>query len=270
MKKIIQKIKNWFNGFRKLNYDVPLVTEPEVPCLPIKEIVDIEKMINNLPIYKVKFGLINYTIEKVQNGPIKREIINTMKPVTFTKVSCEYFRSEKQREIRVTDSIYSIGIDQELWRIDISTFLMCLNHTSDFDDQLIEMCEMYANGVIRVLGLDNIFVQKISIRNFKESDILHKKCFEGYIRTFGDENKFQNYALDEICPIPDTNEATTIQNAVHRDDLNSFIRDNSMIVEVVRKKQYVLGSIEDKDKSSLYPSRMISMNIPSNTLIGKG
>ena len=100
------KFLSWINGFRKIDYVVPLLNKPKLYNLPIdvmgSTLGSISSQLAYYPIKNVTFGIDEFTAEKEFNSEIRENLIEKKSSISYVKACLEYVRRTNVKEMRVT------------------------------------------------------------------------------------------------------------------------------------------------------------------------
>ena len=241
MKNKLKQFKNWVSGFFKKEY------EYELPNQPIYDDVDlIMKMgeslspilstINDMQIDNVRFGIYDYSIKKEYNNELKDKLVDSDTCISFIKSSVETMVTG-QKEIEVLTTVFCLGIDNEVWKIEFKPYFLYDCFSSEFDTSVIQLCVDLANLGMDVLNLHVMTKQKPEVSNIWETDLLGERTFTGTINTFGSFTDFQIFGIDEILPDPFINDAKMYQDAIHNFSIDETLEEESLIFDVIKKEK---------------------------------
>ena len=235
-------MKKFINGFRKINYIVPLQEECKITQDIIKEMSSttelISKKLEKLPIKNVIFGFKEYKVKKVRCLGIRKELNSYHKPISFVKVSYQNMIQDKRREIRVVSTIYSMGLDDRIWRFDLNSFIVYSSSSNEFNDELIDYCIEYTNEFIKVCNLDKMCRDGLYVNKINEYDQSNTRNYEGQIKTFGNGKDFMKFGIDDIVPDININDIDTEEKLDYNQDVLELLDDESLVINVIRKKKW--------------------------------
>ena len=235
-------MRKFINGFRKINYIVPLQEECKITENIIKEMSSttelISKKLENLPIKNIIFGFKDYKVKKVLCSGIRKELNEYHKPISFIKVSHQNMIRENIKEIRVVSTIYSMGIDDRIWRFDLNSFIRYSSRSNEFNDELINYCIEYTNEFIKACKLDKMCEYGLYVNKINDYDECNTRNYEGTIKSFGNGKDFMKFGIDEIVPDITRNDIDTDEKLNYNEDVVDLLNEESLVVNVIRKKKW--------------------------------
>lgn len=242
MIKIIEHIINFFKGFKLINYEYELASKPVYTgsslILKMSSLLGRTfKIIHDAPADNIRFGIRSYTIEKVDNSVVESQIRIKGECVSFTKVSTIFVPSACEREIDVTNTIFSLGLDNKLWKFQFKTYSLYNSSSSEFDDKFIEFCIELSNNCIEALNLNAMCKYKISVSPIYEEEQLATRKFEGNVSTYGNFDDTQIYGINELLPNPVEKEPDVIIESIHEEKPEKILNDDSLLFDVIRRKK---------------------------------
>lgn len=242
MIKIIEHIINFFKGFKLINYKYELASKPVYTgsslILKMSSLLGRTfKIIHDVPAENIRFGIRSYTIEKVDNSVVESQIRVKGECVSFTKVSTISVPSACEREIDVINTIFSLGLDNKLWKFQFKTYSLYNSSSSEFDDKFIEFCTELSNNCIEALNLNAMCKYKISVSPIYEEEQLATRKFEGSVSTYGNFDDTQIYGINELLPNPVEKEPDVIIESIHEENPEKILDDDSLLFDVIRRKK---------------------------------
>lgn len=235
-----QKFKSWLDGFRKKEYTYELPDKPVYNTVELllkmgDDISPIMSAIEQIPITNVRFGIHDYSISIVQNNHIKEKLSGMNECISFTKSSVQSFKSTGQTETEVLTTVFCLGIDNNVWKIEFGPFFLYDSMTDEFNSVIIYLCVMLVNATMKALHLDIMTKQELAIKDLWHHDILGEQEFQGKVSTYGQFKEYQIYGIDELLPDLYENDAKLYQQAIHKFPLDKTLEEESLIFDVVRK-----------------------------------
>ena len=246
VKKIKMGFTNFINKFKKN-------TDDELPMYPVlngvqimsqmgEDLANIMRSLSNLQIEDIRIGLPDYKVEKVPiNIPLCNSITKKGKAISFSKVTERVYRTEYIFETYVTTSIFTIGIDDNLWKFTFYPYIIyksMLRH-----DKIIDICNRLIEASIKVVNLDKLSRIPIEIESIIDDDKLTNKVYEGTIKLFGKSDIYNIPKINLLLPNPFEPKADLIEHAFNEFDLDDETYNESFIVDIIRKSK-----VSDKDK----------------------
>jgi hypothetical protein len=175
------KLKDFINGFRKLEYKVELATEVK----PFVDSVAVAKLMNTLrhiPFYDIEFGIDEYKVEKEDNPTIGQLLWGnvTSECESFTKISCREIPYQNLRNFYVKNILYVIGIDNNIWKITVSAHIGGRVYTPDFDSYIVDTLIIYCNNYLEATNIKCILKTDCHIKFLQDKSKQYKKHILGY------------------------------------------------------------------------------------------
>ena len=234
----MSKLQNFFKGFKKINYIVPLAEKANVsvvrpdflnhPLLP-----NIVEDLSYLNIKDATFGMRSFTATKIDNPSMLLEIHASLKNLICMKITSNIFRNTYKREFDVTIDIYVAGIDDRLWKLRFNPYILYTSIHDEYEKEMLQACVGITDIFIDILGIQKMCqypINNIECSKFTNTKMRH---YDGYIKTlcqFADEPYF---GLDYLFP-DSTDEKPILVNAVLTNDIEKTM-DENLVVHVVRR-----------------------------------
>lgn len=253
----MKRMKKFINGFKLMEYTVPLAETPIKQFLSMSSIGEILKLSGSLLLSNIKFGIKEYHFEKVHNDLLYKILKESNTSKSFTKVYVETFPATYQKEIHLNTNIFMILIDDKMWKLSLESYLICETpNLEKYDQLLINFLIDHINftlgetDLIYPVVLDGFNVE---INPLIDYQLLKSKKFNGYIKTFGDEETLRSIGFEEFLPeekesyqeIADKEMEDKITESISSDIKNE---GNQIIVDVVKS---VTSSVTKKDDVTL-------------------
>lgn len=236
---MIMKIRDFINGFRKIEHPVLLQEEPDFSKLSADTIKRLLSLMKYLPITDVSFGLTDVSITKESNLTmlLKREILKLNKSKSFTKIYCEYYRYAHKKEIQVLNTVFCLGVDDNIWKFEFKSYFTCKSTiVASFDENIVNFLIQMSNDYIKMNdGFSNMLTTKCVIEEYQNYDLLKSSHFDGYVKTYGDDSIFRKCAISDILPEEKT-EVHIIRDSIASDTgktLNEVLDNDSMIIDII-------------------------------------
>lgn len=227
------KIKEFINGFRKINYEVELAKKPSQFLLPISSIESIAKAADNLPVLNLNFRILDVDIH--MGSPLyymaenrgkkvfkkRREKVRTSdlhKAADDDKNKTDYFvklsktkyskKSIRHTEYVVESTAVFRAVDNNMWTFTASVLITCGTFNDVFDDKITDIGIAVANGLITTMGINKMSWKSFGILIPNIFSIREKNSTytEGLVRTY--ETCGHPYSLGRVIPDYIHNEAT--------------------------------------------------------------
>ena len=212
------KIKEFFNGFRKIDYDVDLEGKPGYFKIPMRTIQKVVAESEKIPVMNLRFKILDIDIRKNQYqyyGIIRHDFQTKAcdyNPEYFIKVSKTRYRKHDLRHTEfVIDCIANFNaVDGEIWTLDIAIMITCGTFNSVFDDQIAGIAITIANGIVSSMKLDNMLnkrcVSSFLFPNIENIRDQYSAFTEGLVRTYSTYS--HPYGIDKAIPNYLHNDAT--------------------------------------------------------------
>lgn len=227
---MLEKIIKFFKGFLKVEYNVELPTETR-PFINSTAVNKFYNEIRYIPFYDVKFGLTKYSVTKMEYNPanVCARLLSTQKCESFTKISIEYVKTTKQKNFFVDNYIYVYGIDQKLWKVQISGYISGIVKNNEFDNNIVNAFITYCNDILDGCGLVNVLKTDCTISFLEDKSNVYNRHIDGYtiinssntiwtngtveeiyIRAFSNIGIYKDLGINRICPDIEENGARDI------------------------------------------------------------
>lgn len=244
IKEFLSKFYDWFRGFFSIEYTVELPDKPVLTGEALFETLSINNLFyNNLmagytPIRKCNIGIKNYSITQVDIDFISTYIKRVEQSLHYSRIDTIKFNEYNYHEINLYTTIFSIGLDNKLWKFEFETYFVYNSSVSELNSQIIDLCRDIISALIDKLNLNTMCIYNINpklIRNWKIGDDI---TYESNIRTvsnnvfFGVTPSFEKIDGKKVnFDIKDTisDEYLNFESEIVEND------DNDMIVQVIRK-----------------------------------
>lgn len=245
IKNVLCKIKKFIKGFFKVEYKVELQDGPKdldyIIHWQMKDtIASITRVLSFYPINNVKFGLKNYSIEKIDNEYLT-PIVEKLGCKSFTKMSSVFYKTTHTRETNLKHQAYCVGIDHNVWKFEFNTFFIYNSWNTNYgeaEEKILDLSVAYIDKFIEVMNLDNMLLKReLWVDPVANLPNVINRNFEGVIKTYG---SLSNYNLfSEVTKLPEdesiddyiTFETVGIDE---KSEIES-IHDKSLLVDVIRK-----------------------------------
>lgn len=242
LKDVWHKLKKFIKGFFKVNYEVELLDKPKELDYGIiwqmkDTIADITHKLGYYPIRNIRFGLKDYTIEKVDNDNLIPTLqLHNCK--VFSKVSSIYYETSHIRETNIKHQAFCLCIDNKVWKFEFNMFFIYDCWNSEYNCNIAALSVPYINKFIDIMGFNSMLYRgKIHLDSMYKVDSISLRKFSGIVQTFGDLSRYNLFSLATTLPEEREGVVSNIIDEIGSDkELDEFIRDTSMIVDVIRKK----------------------------------
>lgn len=250
----MKNMKDFINGFKLMDYAVPLAEAPVKQFLSTESIKEILRLSGSLLLSNIKFGIKEYHFEKVHNDLLYKILKETNASKSFTKVYVETFPTTYQKEFHLNTNIFLILIDNEMWKLSIETYLICETpNLEKYDQLLINFLIDHINftlketDIIRPVVLNDFNVEIDLLIDYQ---LLKSKKFNGYVKTFGDEETLRSIGFEEFLPEEKESQREIIDTEMKDEITESIVfgkkeeEYQQIIVDVVKS---VTSSVSKKD-----------------------
>lgn len=195
--KMVESIINFIKGYFPVMYNVHLRTTPKEPPIPKKQLGDVVTKLGELPVFDVRFNLKTYTIHKCDYSKMKRNIIESESSVPFVHVESNYFPETHEKNFYIKYTIYSLGIDNNVWEFIFSVDFQCYTLVPDtIESDVVNLMGHYVNGLISSLDLNSMVKYPIMTLPLSKLDYTMNQYYHGYIRDYGDPLMFKDIIAD--------------------------------------------------------------------------
>jgi hypothetical protein len=216
------KLKDFINGFRKIEYRVELADKikPFVDSVAVAELMN---TLQHIPFYDIKFSIDDYKVEKLENFTISTYSYNEMKKTgeceSFTKISCREIPNQNLRDFYVKNILFVMGIDGFIWKITVAGHIGGRVYTRDFDSYIVNSFITYCNNYLKATHIDCILKTDCMIKFLEEKSKLYKRYAlgytihesssmlwtsgareESYVTGFSSTNICKDLDIEVICP----------------------------------------------------------------------
>lgn len=245
--KLFEKIKCFINGFRKIKYEVPLAEEFSEMKLKfgnksLHTIASIERRSNYYPIHNVRFGIKDFTCERLDPSySTYLESINH--PIYLMKSIGKEYNYVNLMENVVENTVISMGLDKNPWKITVKSYYVCNCFTHNFDDEFTDFCNQLSDAFLSDINInammlnDDFNIDLFSDYNKSRGEI-SKRHFSGYVKSYGDLDLIEDIKVEDILD-PTSYESpdeSIVEESINQAvDFNKFIENDSLIFDVIRK-----------------------------------
>ena len=190
------RIKDFLNGFHKLEYDVELPGKPDQVLVPVDCLAEVARAAESIPVLNLNFKILDVTISKSDESPYSpaRLSKNEGKTDYFVKLSKMLYsrKAIKHTEFTVNCISNFLAIDNQWWTIYVQVLLSCGTFNTVFDDAIADIALMLANGIVTSMKINDIMVKSKSTPVIfpHVNDILDRESVytEGYVKTYSSTN----------------------------------------------------------------------------------
>lgn len=247
--KIIEKIKKFINGFRKLpvNMDKTLATKDtcsytisESSRLKLND--EIKKILNLHAFDNISYGVKSFTCERVTYSDYNYKLDAINRPMYFIKHVNKEFNFNHLIENDVLCTVISRALDGKCYKFEIQTYFTYTSSIHEFDDLISQICAMIADTFVSDNNINKIIDDDFKI-NFTENDerskyLLNRRYFTGYVKTYTDFADYHEVDVNKILDPIDYEpfEESVIEDSLNEPiDFNEFLEKETLFVDVVRK-----------------------------------
>lgn len=239
----MNKFIKWIDGFRKKDYDVHLATEANLSVINL-DVMDsifesMSREVANFTCKSASFAINNFKATKISDSPMLRYDLSKKKSsISHVKVSRCGLDFSERREIVVSTSVFSLGLDNSIWRFDTKATSIYTSLINDLEPKVIDILIDYINGFIESMHISKMCVFNVFVDSIAEYDSVYAETYNGWVKSYCNNSEYQNFI--SLTSNEMNSEANTLVEAVTDDDVIEEIVDNSMIVDVIRRKDFVL------------------------------
>ncbi len=246
MSKILSSILTFIKGFFLLNYTYDLPTEPAIPIentivhIGKRKLESMISKISYFPITDIRYGFKDYSIEKYNSPIIEDAIKKKGKSISFTKYSVTGFKELHTKEMNVVCTIFSIGLDGNLWRFQFKPFILYHSPTDEYDIKMMDFCIDLVNIATEAMSLNKMTQYELQIDTIYSMCELSNMEFSGKVAMYGNYGDSQIYGIDELLPKPEEKDEEAVIHAVMEEKpIDTVIQQDEdvMLVDVVRRSK---------------------------------
>ena len=216
-----RSFKVYLKGIRKIEYTYDLNFE-KIPITNIismlanediakggfneyKTIIDI---INALPLNCNVSINVDYTLEKVDNPTelLYQSLKTSENSKVLMKFDVDSYMSCNQKQINGYVDVYTIGIDNNIWKFSFKPYVLYNYLGRDYDEVLFNLLISIVNTTIHILQLRKMSKLKIDVNLLDPSNHIKKREKMGYYYICTPEFNIStstdnlNYSVDDIIP----------------------------------------------------------------------
>ena len=236
------KIKDFINGFRKLDYTFELAKKPSQFKLPMETINDAAKTAEVIPTVNMKFHLLEVNIKKRSLSYINDVygIISSPLENQFVKISKTKYGKDLYQTEYVVDCTKLVNfLDEKIWEINIKVLITCGTFNDIYDLHIANVGIDIANGIIRSLELENI-IENSNLLHFVHLDWMDnvsKKHTEGTVMVYSNGvNPFYGN-MNKVIPDYNRNDAHVLFDSIYSTYPEEELQDEEDgIIKVIRKR----------------------------------
>lgn len=235
----MNKFTEWISGFRKKDYDVQLATEANLSIINL-DVMDsifesMSRAISNFTCRSASFAINDFKATKITDNPMLRYDLSKKKDsISHIKVSRCGLDFSERREIVVSTSIFSLGLDGNIWRFDIKASTFYTSLINDIEPKVIDVLIEYINGFIESMQISKMCVYDVHVDDVSNYNSVYAEMYSGWVKSFCNDSEYQNFMMSTVQNM--VTEADTLVNAVTDEDVIDAIENDSMIVDVIRRK----------------------------------
>ena len=200
----LRKLKKWIDGFRTIDYKVPLKEKCGYELIPYHlDSVSRDLLyysFKRIPISKLSIGIKEYTVTKEFSPSIIADLINKEKSINFTNILYQSVFSDSEKEMCVLTTIYGLGLDREVWRIDITAYAMYRCRSNVYNNEIANIVINFINNFIANIKLDKMFLHPIRARKIDNFNSEKEKEYRSVLTTYFNECDYKKYGIDELLP----------------------------------------------------------------------
>lgn len=208
----------------------------DLKSISMDSMVKINELLKNCTIKRFNVGFLEMKTRMIKNELCGKVILNDKSPVITIKANCEVDRKKNMRTMKVKHVIRTLGVDNNLWEVMITTYCQCVVYANDWDQLLIQACNIYCDGLIKSNQLSQMSQYELVIPNIENIDIIQKRNYDGYIMTYGDNEKISQFIpyTDELSLDQYDNDELQTEDVVEA-SLESYKKSNTIIMDVIRR-----------------------------------
>ena len=214
------KLKDFINGFRKIEYKVELADKikPFVDSIAVAELLN---TLQHIPFYDIKFSIDEYKVEKLEDYTVgmMSTLQNTEECESFTKISCREIPYQNLRNFYVKNILFVMGIDSCIWKITVSGHIGGRVYTSDFDSYIVNSFITYCNNYLKATNIECVLRTDCQIKFLQDKSKMYKRHIldytihesssmlwtngareESYVTGFITNNLCKDLNIELVCP----------------------------------------------------------------------
>lgn len=234
------KFLKWINGFRKIEYNVPLATKVDLSKINLDIMGSVfesmSKLIDvNLKCKSLMFAITDFKATKILDDfELRDEIHEKGESISYLKINRYEMDLSHKREILSLASIFCIGLDDEIWKFDIRASAIYTSYLIYTEMEIVDVLIEFINGVIKTLQLDKMCFYDVVLHNTMKYDSINTETYTGFVKSFCNSNEYQKFAhLSDFSEIQ--NKDMYLIN-YHDEEIESKLEDDSMIIDIIRRK----------------------------------
>ena len=236
------KIKDFINGFRKLDYTFELAKKSSQLKLPMETINNAAKTAEVIPTVNMKFHLLEVNIKKRSLSYINDVygIISSPLENQFVKISKTKYGKDLYQTEYVVDCTKLVNfLDEKIWEINVKVLITCGTFNDIYDLHIANVGMDIANGIIKSLELENI-IENSNLLHFVHLDWMDnvsKKHTEGTVMVYSNGvNPFYGN-MNKVIPDYNRNDAHVLFDSIYSTYPEEELQDEEDgIIKVIRKR----------------------------------
>ena len=237
-------LKKFINGFRKINYEFPLIEDfshmPKILSEESSKLIEyITHEISMYPIENVSYGVSDFKVERLSDKYLEK-LYEGNKPIYLFKDIAKNYKSMDLMENNVLSVVISLGLDNHPYKFEVKSFFTCNCYTTSFNDEFSDFCVFLADVFLKNHNINGMIKRGFEIdikdKYLKDESLISRKHFEGCIKTLGDNNFFKEFDVNEIVDVNDyETDDSIIEKSIADIPFSKYINENTLLVDVVRK-----------------------------------
>ena len=250
------KFIKWINGFRKINYEVPLETELNSRKIDLNVMGSVfESMANSISLSicdKVIFGIEEFIAKKVHtNLKLFHYLSKNLKPISHIKSSVVTVSKTYDKELCCIFTIYSLGLDNNIWEFKIKANCMYkYMETNKKDDNMLFVLVEYVNGIIKSMNLSAMCKHEVYIDNKEYFNSVDTQEFKGYVKSFCNLEDYQKYGLSQNFTDLENDCEIILQNIEPM--YEDVIKESTIISDTFIKPEQEIQPLSDEELNRIF------------------
>lgn len=227
------KIRDFLRRFIEKKPEFQLAEKPDTNTINamLEDLLYNEavEMVKRYPISNIEIMVTNYSVNRYYDDLLAINIRHKKESISIIKSSTISTDVLFEHNFRLSTSVFSIGLDNEVWRIDTEILMMYDCSYREFEVKKTDIGIGIINKIYDRFSLDKMFMYKTYLKKTLEYDSTKTLNIEGYSRTICDHDDLKYFGLSGILFERQVQEEF--------DDPIEDRSDEKMVVKVIRKKK---------------------------------
>ena len=208
----MNKILQWINGFRKINYEVPLadkyhMSEKELADISYFNMVNTNLLTDNanksnsLGLKNISFKILEFDVSRIKSNELAKCIReqwysynnnDTINNISFSVVKRKYY---DDRNMDMKTTVFFLGIDGRIWKMRVLSRCSYNCRSSVYNTEIRKSLVAFTNDFLKIKNIQAMSVSDIHIEKLDSYEFKNIHNYETQVMNFNNTPVINSHSI---------------------------------------------------------------------------